>query len=216
MAGLKSQVIRKDDNGYLRVHSDNADGYKMAHRIVMEKNIGRSLRKDEIVHHKNRIRDDNRIENLEIVSRQQHSQIHWESGDYGFLPKGIIECPGCGNTRKHQSRGLCASCVSIRWKNANKEKFREIHRKSSEKYRKKNIEVCRKRCLAATKAYYWKNREKVLAKQKERRLANLEKAREQCNRSKRKSRAKAKERKRQQQIKAKCHENLVQSTFWEM
>lgn len=46
------------------------------HREVMEATIGRPLAKTELVHHKNGKTNDNRPENLQIVSSSEHARIH--------------------------------------------------------------------------------------------------------------------------------------------
>jgi hypothetical protein len=64
------------------VGSLNKDGYRiicrdghaiMAHRWAMQQFLGRVLLSDETVHHRNGMRDDNRIENLELWTSMHHS-----------------------------------------------------------------------------------------------------------------------------------------------
>ena len=81
---------RRKAHGYIEVYTGRDDaffsmamtdkrrtgggGYIKEHRLVMAQHLGRSLQPWEVVHHKNAVKDDNRIENLELIpSRGQHN-----------------------------------------------------------------------------------------------------------------------------------------------
>jgi hypothetical protein len=60
---------------------------KLHHRFVMEQHLGRLLDSSEIVHHINGDKKDNRIENLEIMTRAEHIKEHRPRRKYPKLPK---------------------------------------------------------------------------------------------------------------------------------
>ena len=62
-----------DRRGYLRYKSDN----KLVHREAAEDKLGRSLRRGEVVHHKDRDKQNNSEDNLWVFKNQAaHDRAH--------------------------------------------------------------------------------------------------------------------------------------------
>ena len=66
---------RIDSNGYVIVLV-GPKKIEYEHRVIMENHINRKLEGNEIVHHKNGNRADNRIENLAIMGKRDHDRYH--------------------------------------------------------------------------------------------------------------------------------------------
>lgn len=72
---------RRISQGYvllLRPDHPNATkaGYVPEHVLIMSEHLGRPIKKGEVVHHKNEIVTDNRIDNLQLMTIAEHTSLH--------------------------------------------------------------------------------------------------------------------------------------------
>lgn len=98
--------------GYVRIlHKKHSlaikSGYILEHRLIASQKYGVEAVKNMIVHHKDGNKLNNKIENLEIVSRSGHPRLHLGMNSNLGKPNSIIFCKcGCNGERlKYDKRG---------------------------------------------------------------------------------------------------------------
>lgn len=74
-----------DNDGYIHISKPDhphthGKGFVLEHRLVMEKEIGRFLKRDEVVHHKDGCRSNNAIENLQLFDKNGDHLRHELTG----------------------------------------------------------------------------------------------------------------------------------------
>lgn len=89
------------EEGYILVYcpehpnaNKNNGKYIYEHRLVMSNMLGRPLRPDEVVHHKNGVRSDNRPENLELHLNGEHVSSHYQgrtSEEKASITKRLVD-----------------------------------------------------------------------------------------------------------------------------
>ena len=93
-----------DKRGYKWIQLPGTNTKVQEHRVIMERELKRPLQPDEIVHHINGIKDDNRVENLFVMTAKEHNNFHRPEK---VIPSDIIKCAcGCGTEfNKYDNRG---------------------------------------------------------------------------------------------------------------
>lgn len=77
------RYIGKD--GYIHIRDIDNKKYIREHCLLMQKHIGRKLNIGEVVHHKNGVKTDNRIDNLQLLTISEHKKIHGNQ----YAPRNI-------------------------------------------------------------------------------------------------------------------------------
>ena len=116
--------------GYVRVyapdHPSARKKYVLEHRLVMEGVVGRYLEPQEVVHHINGVRDDNRPENLKLFANQI-AHVEYERSILRDVIRELVEATSLDDPVFERARGLVEakqvrpdlSVVSSTWMTTN-------------------------------------------------------------------------------------------------
>lgn len=77
-----SAGISKKPNGYIEF-TRGPNKSRSQHVVLMESRIGRRLNSDEVVHHIDGNRANNSIENLQLMTRSEHTSLHRKGEHHG-------------------------------------------------------------------------------------------------------------------------------------
>jgi predicted nucleic acid-binding Zn ribbon protein len=109
--------------------NDNWNGYIYEHRYVMEVSLQRSLNENEVVHHLDGNKLNNRLDNLIVLSKEMHAKLHFwidtgafihESYERNGMNSGkskVTEptyCKVCDKTLQEKQKNTCSvECNAI-------------------------------------------------------------------------------------------------------
>lgn len=132
-------------------------GRILEHRYLMAAHIGRPLSSDEIVHHINGNGFDNRVENLELMKRGEHTKIHRPSEIILFkCPKCEKEFKRTKRKSKRSKKNFCSRSCSISYYSFTKK--RPITHGDTGYGRGCRCEICKKDHADKMKKYRKKKR----------------------------------------------------------
>lgn len=128
--GSKNKKLKRVmSRGYVHIFKPDhieamKNGYVREHRMVVSDYIGRKLKKDEEIHHINGIKSDNRLENLQIISKVEHAKISNPLGSKR-LRKNSKKCKFC-NVLTGSKYGLCQRHYKLEWQRGNIHQYKHL------------------------------------------------------------------------------------------
>ena len=138
-------------NGYILIYKPNHptamqggnwDGYVYEHILIAEQAIGRSLHDNEVVHHLDFNRANNRFENLLVIDRGMHGKLHswldkgapgWEQPGMNRVNSGkpksieLTYCFRCENLlQKDQIKFCSTKCAKLSSRKSNRPSYQSL------------------------------------------------------------------------------------------
>jgi len=115
-------ATRVTADGY--IEEKTLDGWKRQHRVVMAVAVGRELTPDEAVHHLNEVKNDNRPDNLVIISHGLHTVSH-----HAGKKRSVHTCRAIADKARQRGRLTMALVSEAKTLHANGVSQHEIARR---------------------------------------------------------------------------------------
>lgn len=102
---------RQNSKPYRRVWDPVQRKMVRLHRLLAARHLGRPLRPEEVVHHRDGDSLNNALENLEVLPDQRHHvhveyhQRRWRGGQLPLLPEGLSSAGFHNVTAKRRTSG---------------------------------------------------------------------------------------------------------------